>query len=96
MLVDTDLIVSSSKFRAHLPKYINVARQSQSAICVTQNGEVAGVFMSLEEYEHLTDYAVRDLLEARKNEGTVSHKTAFRQARARVATAKGKKQGPQR
>ena len=87
MLVETENMVPSSRFRARLPEYLAAARERAEPVCVTHNGEVAGFFIGTAEYERLLGMAAGELLEARKGERLLGHARAMQRADAVLAAA---------
>jgi PHD/YefM family antitoxin component YafN of YafNO toxin-antitoxin module len=87
MLVETENLVSTEKFRKELDKYVAAARQGHGPIAITEDSEIVGFFVGAEEYEAMFGAAVRTLLAARATGKTVSHEEV--RARIRKITRHG-------
>jgi prevent-host-death family protein len=90
MLIDTDNLVTLEQFRDNLAEYVGAARAGGSALAVTQNSEVVGVFLSNAEYEALCGTAVKELLTARADGPTVAHDEVRKHMRKIVKQASAK------
>jgi len=72
MLVDTQNIVSVSRFRRELSRYVDAAKKGVGPVVVTDESEVVGYFLSPEDFESLCDQGIAELLASRENEPTIS------------------------
>ena len=83
MLVDTQNIVTVTRFRRELDRYVLAAKKGVGPVVVTDDSEVVGYFLSPEDFESLCDNGIAELLASRENEPTISTD----EVRKRVAKA---------
>ena len=76
MLIETQNLVSTEKFRKHLDEYVTAAQGGRGPIAITQNSEIVGFFVGAEEYEAMVGAAVKKLLSARAKGPSMTHEQA--------------------
>lgn len=84
MLVDMRNLVSAQRFKKDLNQFLDAAKEGSGPVAVTQDSEVVGVFLSLQQFEALCDREMHDLIESRLNEPTISHEEVKERLKKRL------------